>query len=414
MKSKFFTNELRYGIICSLKTYMGKFAQNIKFMKKSIICFISIWLCFTAFAQTNLTDLQKQKIYKQSVRCEEKYCKSYETLAKRVTIGLTSEEEKLYAIYVWIAENIKYDYTYAAQKFEYPDDDSMGEYALKLRQGVCSNYAHLFRLIAKSIGLKVFVVDGYSRPDHEILDQAHSWNVAQLRGKWYCFDVTWGSSRLINNKPQNDFSNKWFMVYPEEFLKSHMPFDPMWQLSFYPVSFEDFENKSFAGDQYFNFPDTISKFTNRSVYYQITNTLRRIQNNGKPNVSTQLEVVHHNVNIRVLKYNFQIEKIKRAVAFYNNAIEHLNAYIEAYNRQFYSYLLTDKQLYELLDSININIKKGEKSLEKIVSDNNTILQKREQLHNQINEMNARYYSEKKFVDKYIATAPGEREKLFYK
>jgi hypothetical protein len=80
---------------------------------------------------------------------------------------------KLFQISAYLAERIVYD-----SEFREPVDGLNGN-------GVCATYAMLFYKAASRLGIKTYLCYGYAGGGY------HEWNMVELDGKTYFYDVTW-------------------------------------------------------------------------------------------------------------------------------------------------------------------------------------------------------------------------------
>lgn len=91
---------------------------------------------------------------------------------------------KLFHIYEYLASTIVYDNNYM--------DQSMWSVFFN-GVGVCAGFARSFQYLALLEGIPCLIVTGYERDaDGNPGTVRHAWCMAQLDGKWYHFDPTWG------------------------------------------------------------------------------------------------------------------------------------------------------------------------------------------------------------------------------
>ncbi len=91
---------------------------------------------------------------------------------------------KLYHIYDYLASSITYS-------LDYMDQSMWSVFFSGI--GVCAGFARSFQYLALLEGIPSVVVHGYSRnEDGTRGDVPHLWVMAQIEGKWYHFDPTWG------------------------------------------------------------------------------------------------------------------------------------------------------------------------------------------------------------------------------
>lgn len=91
------------------------------------------------------------------------------------TLKEGSNRFKLFQISAYLSERIVYD-----EAFREPLDGLNGN-------GVCSTYAMLFYKAASRLGIKTYICYGYA-------NGYHAWNMAEVDGKPYFYDVTWFDS----------------------------------------------------------------------------------------------------------------------------------------------------------------------------------------------------------------------------
>jgi transglutaminase-like putative cysteine protease len=118
-------------------------------------------------------------------------------LAQNITSGAETEFEALAKIGAWVNGNLRYDKTYFGRSL--PSDE-----VLKVRAGVCEEFAHLFIALARSVGIPARYVGGYSwgvAPDRTegAAFGAHGWAEAYFPGAgWVPFDPTFGQFGYVD------------------------------------------------------------------------------------------------------------------------------------------------------------------------------------------------------------------------
>ncbi|WP_178377068.1 transglutaminase domain-containing protein [Chryseolinea serpens] len=185
------------------------------------------------------------------------------SLADKLTRSLPSEEEKFRAIYVWVANNIEYDYAlYLKNKqkresLKKPEDLAAWNKGFSLRvfknllekqKTVCSGYAYLVRELATYAGLTCVIIDGYGRNAHSNIGGPgianHSWNAVRLHNKWYLCDATWSSGAYDTEQSKyvKKFDVSYFLADPLSFVNNHYPLDSSWMLLAYKPTLDQFLN----------------------------------------------------------------------------------------------------------------------------------------------------------------------------
>lgn len=109
-------------------------------------------------------------------------------LGKNITKGLTSEQDKVNAVYNYIVKNIEYDH----DKMDTIDDNYVPELDLVLStgEGICYDYSSLFAGILRSQGIPTKLVKGYKSD----LEAYHAWNEVFVDGEWITIDTTYDAA----------------------------------------------------------------------------------------------------------------------------------------------------------------------------------------------------------------------------
>lgn len=175
-------------------------------------------------------------------------------LAKQLAEGKSSERDKAIAFYDWVAKNIRYDIV-AYNAGKYPDPSA--EATMLSRSGVCEGYARLFVAMCHAVGMEAEMVAGYSKgfaPDEDKSEPDHAWNAVRVDGKWLLLDPTWGSGHIDQGKDfVAEFSRDWFDTPPDQFVATHLPEDPRWQLRGSPMNATDFFAQPSLSNLFFDY-----------------------------------------------------------------------------------------------------------------------------------------------------------------
>jgi transglutaminase-like putative cysteine protease len=109
-------------------------------------------------------------------------------LARSLSEGLESEEEKAAALYEFIIHNFTYDREKVASKLS-PDYLPDVEETMDSKKGMCYDYAVLFAVMTRSSGIPAKVAMGY----HPDIYGYHAWNEVYLpqKGGWVVVDITY-------------------------------------------------------------------------------------------------------------------------------------------------------------------------------------------------------------------------------
>lgn len=150
-----------------------------------------------------------------------------------------NDREKLWVLYCWITHHISYDEQAPGMDFRRANQSPAD--VVRRRKGICIDYALLVKTMAERAGLECEIVAGYSKgeaaAEPSLNEPDHAWNAALLDGEWGLIDATWGASaRDRSGDPSRPFDAEYFLADPTEFIFTHLPADPMWQLLDCPVN----------------------------------------------------------------------------------------------------------------------------------------------------------------------------------
>jgi hypothetical protein len=253
-----------------------------------------------------------------------------------------------------------------------------------------------------------FVVNGLCNVGGSILTQAHSWSAVQLGPNWYLCDPTWDIT--YQTVP------RYFLVDPDEFISSHWPFDPLWQLLSHPISFTDFEKgftRPATNKEYFNVADSLKSFMVLDHLQQMEASARRMKTMGAEKETLKNWYAYNQMNI-VIEYS------EKARQFYNGAVEDFNKASSLFNHfvQYRNNLFVpakkDDEIQAMLHPVKDLILSAEQKIAamQLVKDN--FQYDPGELEQRLAALTRRLDEQTLFLNRYLATNMAEREKLFYK
>ncbi len=185
------------------------------------------------------------------------------TLTKYLTEEYDNDFDKVRAIGVWIGNNIPLDIEAALQKKE---EEALPTDIILRRMAGPGHHCHLFLAMCQEADIKCYKVRGYVKG--RFYDEGdpfyisnHVWNVVQLDSTWYMVDMAWGSGSIESTKEvarpedadkhdpnshklewKQEFREAYFLAQPKDWIFTHLPADPMWQMSYHPMPLDTFEN----------------------------------------------------------------------------------------------------------------------------------------------------------------------------
>ncbi len=383
-------------------------------MKQARLLVILILITQTTFAQKN-TIKEYLATDKKALQLPDSLSRTTDNIAKYITTNFQTEKDKTRAIFIWVATNIQYDVDnmYAMNFYEKKEEKIAKP--LKTRKGICENYAALFNDICSKSGIKAFVVEGYTQQNGFADYIPHAWCAAQVDSVWYLFDPTWGSGYFDEAKFIRKINNDYYKTNPSTLIKSHMPFDYLWQFLNYPITNQEFyegktqENKSKA---YFNFIDSIHVYEGLNHTEQLVSSARRIEKNGIKNSLIFDRLQHIKLEIEHGKQSKAVNLYNAAVVDYNNGVKRLNEFIDYRNRQF-TPQKADIDIQNMIDTSSIKLNEVELKLEQINTTDVNLKNMIIQLTDAVDDASAQVTLQQNWLKVYFSKGRSGRRSLLY-
>ena len=382
-------------------------------MKKVTIITL-IFLYQHLFAQKPAINEYKA-IDNKALQLPESSSKTSDGIVSYVTLNFKTDNEKLRAIFIWIASNIQYDIDNMFAINFYEQKDQKISKALGNRKGICENYAALFNDVASKAGIKSYVIEGYTKQNGFADYIPHAWCAALVDSSWFMFDPTWGSGYISNGKFYKKINNDYFKVKPAILIKTHMPFDFLWQFLNYPVTNQEFyegktqQNKS---KPFFNYIDSIQAYEKQNHIEQLTGQSERIQKNGVKNSLIFDRLQHVKLEIEHDRQNQIVNLYNSAASEYNEGINRFNDFIQYRNKQF-TPLKTDTEIQSMIDSVDNKLKNAKTKLNEMQNANGNITLMVSQLTKSIDDAAIHVKEQNDWLKIYFRKKKSGRKSMFY-
>ncbi len=371
---------------------------------KQVLLFCCIICCNAIlFAQSN-PDLSIADSKALDIPVSKTY--STTSIASYINLNFKTDEDKLKAIYTWVTANIKYD----ADSMYIINSDKNPEAriteALRRRKGVCENYAAIFNDITLKTRLTSYMVSGYTKQYGTIDRSGHTWCAVYIDNEWFFCDPTWDEGRRNGGN--------WFLVSPEKFIESHMPFDPLWQLLDHPASHKDF----YSGDFYsrkngkYSFKDSVNAYLQLSSRQQLETSIARIEKAGLANQQVINRLAYLKMQAGIIDEEIEMNLYNATVKDFNNANDILNTFIQYRNAKFIP-VKTDRDINSMLIPIDSILAAANKKLDSL---RNAAIDSQYDpalLNKRFDALYLKLQEQKNFLKHYFITVPALREKLFY-
>lgn len=392
---------------------------------KQILFFILFFLSLTILnAQKSLPKVVDEfaAIDKKALQMPDTATKTTESIANFINSNFSTNTEKVRAIFIWIATNIQYDVDnmYALNFYEQKEEKIAK--ALKNRKGICENYAVLFDDVCLKLGIKSFVIEGYTKPYTSVDYIPHAWCAALINNTWFMFDPTWGLGYVNNNKFYKKINNVYFKVNPALLIKSHMPFDFLWQFVNYPITNQEFyegktqQNKS---KPFFNYQDSIQLYQHQNNIGQLKSSAERIERNGIKNAMIFDRLHHIKVEIENHKITAENDRQSQIIAIYNDAtfdyndgIKKFNDFIQYRNKQFIP-IKSDLEIQSTIDSADGKLKTATLKLSTIKNPDNITSALITQLNKSIENAATHVKEQQEWLKIYFGKGKSGRKSMFF-
>jgi len=375
---------------------------------------IVLFILFLGFQNTGITQSQKEFKYIDEIvhQLPDSLTYSTDNIANYINSKFFTQSEKVRAVFCWVAENISYDYKNLFSLDENQDSAIKMNEILNTKKGVCLDYSSLYADICGKVGIKAYIVNGYTKIDKRVIQNPHAWCAILVDSIWYLTDPTWGAGYMHDTLFVKKLNNKYFKVAPEKFIDSHIPFDPLWQLLNYPITKKEFLDRkpNSKNKKYFNFIDTILIYEKQSKIERLLSSGKRIESNGISNYLDYDNLYHIKFNIKNYYHKLTEEQFSNALNSYNEGIFLFNEYVEYKNRNYLPYK-SDEEIKQILDNISDTLNLSLIRLEGIENIPPILEKNIKQLKRLVQQtMNDLAY-QKDNLDKYLVTCKKYRETI---
>ena len=329
-----------------------------------------------------------------------------DSIVNFVQKNFITDAEKVRAIYTWITTNIRYskDSMYYFRGWGADPETRMGG-ILRRRRGVCENYAALFANLVSKCGVPVFVVSGYTKIFGYVNWNGHGWCAVFIENQWRLCDPTWDEGFKI--------TTQYFLTDPAQFIETHMPFDPLWQLLEHPITHKEFQKGigfSKKATVVFHYADSVKKHLLLDTLQQMQATSRRMQKAGIDNENLKTWLAYNEMKIAIVNQESDMDAFNSAVADRNKARALYNDIVQYRNNRFTPARLA-VEIQSGFNTIDSLLAKGIKKIDTIGSVVENYQYDTDTLKFSIETLAAKLKQQKDFFKVYWVLSEAERIKL---
>jgi len=341
---------------------------------------------------------------------------STEGIAEYINANFKSENDKTRAAFYWTTSNISYDVEYlgAIDVKEITQDKIKN--AVLNKKGVCMHYAEVFNDIAAKVGIKSYVISGYTKQNGKVDILSHAWCAARIDNVWWLFDPTWGAGYVSQRKFFKKFNNLNYKVAPSQFITNHMPFDYMWQFLNYPITNQEFIDGKTLLDKTkpnFDFVAQIESYDKMSDLDKAKTALVRIEKNGVKNNLIKEMVLSKKSEVDARQNNEAMDKMRVISDDYNLAITMFNDFINYRNNKFKP-TLPDDDIKSMIETPKQKMLDCQNRIYKIGSYSNENYANVRSLKDAIIDVLKQIEVQEKFVNDYLSKSKSARKTMFTK
>ena len=329
-----------------------------------------LWIPLVTFSQQNYKDHSFTRI--DSFAKTVKFKKNVYQLTKELTDPYPEQLEKTRAIFVWITENIRYDYKFynSGKEIKTPEcKDGMNceqlflewenkyiNRILKKKKGICGGYSRLFKKMCDIAGITCEIIEGYTRTNpYQVGNPGnldHAWNVIYIDSAYFLLDATWAAGGCIEDEEsgkllsyKKNFNNYYWLTPFHEFTRNHYPKNGKW------VFEPNYTKEKFAANPYYS-SDIISKITLITPHSGIIDVLKGDTLRFKFKFSDYISHLQVNTNVTRSPDIFKWESVKRrkkvlmldTLALKKQKYIHYTLNDDIYE---FEYVVTDESIYYL-------------------------------------------------------------------
>lgn len=315
-------------------------------------------------------------------------------------------EDTIHSVFNWMAGNIKYDVKKAEefrdrsrkkdQKYRNEEERNADllMQVIKKKKGVCQDYSLLFDAILRELGYESYIVKGYTKNDKGKVNKSlgHTWNAVKVNGAWKLYDPTWAAGYVDHyDRFIQEYNEEWYDVLPETMIRTHMPYDPMWQLSSHPIPYSVFENNLPIDSVLFtyDYKTLLDDYCQKSPKDQMRDELARSLQMGDGIRLVQEWRRYKEKDIGLFDIQSQPELMDKLVERSNKNIALLNDYNTAKRKRFSSKKWTPEyarnvldnakrdftEIMETLEGMEIEDRRGRRYTDNMISQTVDILEK---------------------------------------
>lgn len=347
----------------------------------------------------------------------EAYTRSADSLALYIDACYDNDTDKAQAIYSWIAHNMTYNVytTFTSRNEVYSEAKDLQE-TLRTRTGICKQFALLFKTVAEKVGIPAYIVSGYNKFNGALLPSPHEWCAAKIGAQWYFYDPTFGMGYIDSNSQfVHDPTLKYCHADPRQLIRTHMPYDPIWQLLEQPYRYEEFDKDTYNPQAdprpVCHFNDSILAYTRQTRSEQLAAGYNRALRNGTPNPLVDYYLELTQANIKIYQQQKVYDIYKEAMKLQNMGADLANDFIR-YRRQAFQPEREEDEVRGLLRQASEAASTADSLMHTAGPVPDQYASAMANLQSSIDKLTEQIGDQQAFVELYYSTPSKQRKRLF--
>jgi hypothetical protein len=281
----------------------------------------------TGYAQQGLTLSTIEKFSKTDFST----IRNSRELSGAISVSTKDPKEQLQLLLLWADKFLQVDTSrFFSGGYPLTTDES-----IQKRIGLCDEYANIVAEFCKLNNIACIHIEGYVKytgfKPTDVLDDAnHAWNAVYIDSSWLLCDLFWSTCELINRRDGSRFIQKintaYYLVPPAQLISTHLPLDPVFQFSNYPISMQSFYNAaqrsdSSAGTGYINYRDSLNAYLKLNEQEQKIKVAENSYLFNKDNPNARIAAYYNYAVAIVNNRKTTLPELKRAGHFLDTAID---------------------------------------------------------------------------------------------
>jgi len=180
---------------------------------------------------------------------------------------------QLQILLLWFSDNMNAD----SVRFFQGGNPLSNYEAFTKRMGLCEEYSNIMSEFCKAANIPHYRIAGYVKypnfnPGDTFTEANHAWNAIHLDSSWIVCDLFWSTVALETENTSTPhfvkrLETNYFLGRPIDFINDHLPSDPIFQFSSYPITVSSFTKKLNGIDtaapkmKYLNYADSLNQLS---------------------------------------------------------------------------------------------------------------------------------------------------------